>query len=176
MGSAFACRDELVITVAAVTNAVGNQALLELPIGLEVVGTMSETALVFVSLPSRGPDVIRAAFWVKEFVLVACPTGVLLPGLTNPSVVVWLASACAVDDPASPAVALPAADGKDVVVCCSNGSDEIFEVTAGRFTVVVDGSCPVMVGDVTITLVGSADVACIVVPSPCPRVVVGGGG
>jgi hypothetical protein len=126
--------DELVITVAAVTNAVGNQALLELPVGVEVVRMMLGTAPVFVSLLEREPDVVTAVFWV------------------------------------------PAADGNNVSICSPNGSDELFEVTVEGFPVVVDGSCPVMVGDVTITLVGGADVVCIVVVSPCPGVVVDEGG
>lgn len=131
MGSTFVCRDELVTTVEAVTNAVGNQALLELPEAVEVVGTMSGTAPIFVSLPDREADVVTAVLWV------------------------------------------PIADNNDVGISCPNGSDEVIEVAVSGFPVVVDGPCPEIVEDVTITLVGGADVVCVVVPSPCPEVVVG---
>jgi hypothetical protein len=104
-----------------VTSTVGNQALLEVLVEVEVVAMMLATASVFVLLPDRELDVVTT-------------------------------------------------------VCCPDGSDEVFEVTGGRFPVVVDGSCPAEVGDVTITLFGGVDVVCVVVLSPCPRVVVDGGG
>ena len=95
------------------TSTVGNQALLELRVGVEVVAMMLAAASVFVLLPDRELDVVTT-------------------------------------------------------VCCPDGSDEVFEVTGGRFPVVVDGSCPAVVGEVTITLVGGVDVVCIVVLPPCP--------